>query len=168
MVIRKLALAGAAAVLACGAAWGQGSSHNGWADKDPSGRPAAIPFREVHGPGFTHNRAVEKLTAAGCKREETDAFIRFDCETDPNRWYLTKPGRAEHPGIAVAADEEKGGSPEGSHTFFLSEVSLRPREPSMERHEAFAVWSESLPLHKPPPRSVAKTMDWNALFRTRR
>jgi hypothetical protein len=105
------------------------------------------------------------LTAAGCKREDADTFIRFDCEVDPNRWYLTKPGRTEHPGLAVAADDEKGGSPGSSHTFFLGEVSLRPRPPSVEREEAFAVWSESLPLYKPPPRSVAKAMDWNALFK---
>jgi hypothetical protein len=158
----------AALVLAMpGAAWGQQPlSHGAWADRDASGRAAAIPFREVHGRGFTHDRAVEKLTAAGCRREDTDTFIRFDCEGDPNRWYLTKPGRAEHPGIAVAADDEKGGSPEGSHTFFLSEVTLRPQEPSVERQEAFAVWSESLPLHKAPPqRFAAKPMDWNALFK---
>src|SRR5690242_10379820 len=130
-----VALAVALCTAVCGAAcwaWGQTPPpHDGWTDKDATGRPAPITFRELHSFGLTYDQVVEKLVAAGCKREELEKYIRFDCEADPNQWFLTKPGTPEHAGVSVAA---KG----GGHAFPLqTEIVLRPEPPPPEKQEAF-------------------------------
>ena len=152
-----LAIAGMAICgFLCCAAWGQipPPDHGAWPDKDAEGRPAPMTFRAFHVPQLLYGRVVEALTAAGCKREESDTFIRFDCEVDPKQWYLTKPGRPEHPGLFVS----KGGA------RMLSEaLTLNPQPPSNERREAYAVWLEKLPNRYRPP--VGALVDWAAILK---
>ncbi|HVY90375.1 MAG TPA: hypothetical protein VG942_16025 [Hyphomonadaceae bacterium] len=148
-----------------GTMWAQ-PPHDGWPDKDASGREAPMTFNEFHGGQLNYDRIVEALTGAGCTREETTIFVRFDCAVAPSHWYLTRPDKVEHPGVAVAASDEKGGVPAVSHLRMLMPFSLHPERPSAERQEAFAVWAEGLPLHpKNPAASDAGRIDWDAVLK---
>lgn len=159
----------AAGFMACGAICGAASAQPEpprWPNQDPSGRPAPMTFGVFH-TAQTYDRAVERLLAAGCKREDLETFTRFDCEAAPNQWYLTKPGRLEHPALAVTASPEPGVRPEIMHTIpLLKSSDATPEKPSIEQREAFALWRESLPFKMPtpaprPPRQI----DWDALLK---
>jgi hypothetical protein len=159
-------LASAALVLATlGAAWGQQPlSHGAWADKDAAGRPAPMTFKVFHGQQLLYRQVVETLTGAGCKREETDTFVRFDCEANPKQWYLTKPGRPEHPALSVSADVPGEARPIG-HSRMLSEtLTLNPQPPSIAWREAYAVWVEKLPNPYRPPAGTGR-IDWAAILK---
>ena len=152
-----LAIAGVAICGLCWAAWGQTPppDHGAWPDKDAEGRPAPMTFGAFHVPQLLYSQVVETLTAAGCKREESDTFIRFDCEADPRQWYLTKPGRPEHPGLSVV---NRGAR-------MLSETpTLNPQPPSIEWREAYAVWLEKLPNRYRPP-AGSGPIDWVAILK---
>ena len=153
-----LAIAGVAICgCLCWAAWGQTPppDHGAWPDRDAEGRPAPMTFGAFHVPQLLYGQVVETLTAAGCKREEKDTFIRFDCDADPKQWYLTKPGRPEHPGLSVA----NGG------VRMLSETpTLNPQPPSVARREAYAVWLEKLPNRYRPP-GGSGPIDWVAILK---
>jgi hypothetical protein len=126
------------------------ANHGAWPDRDADGRRAPMPFSRFHTLRLTFDQVADTLTAAGCKREETGAFIRFDCEASPKQWYLTRPGKPEHPGLAVAADKEPSGS-SIAHARMLTEMTLALEEPPPERREAFQLWRKSLPLYRERP-----------------
>jgi hypothetical protein len=112
-------------------------------------------FGAFHVPQLLYSKVVETLAAAGCKRGESDTFIRFDCEAEPKQWYLTKPGRPEHPGLSVS----KGGARMLSET-----LTLNPQPPSNERREAYAVWLEKLPNRYRAPVGSG-LLDWVAILK---
>ena len=76
MMIRKLVLAGAAAWLASGAAWGQE-------------RPS-------------YDEALTAVVDGGCERTEAERYVRFFCEEGEAFWYFTHEGTPEHEAYFVA------------------------------------------------------------------
>jgi hypothetical protein len=158
----------AVAVVACwgAAAWGQAPANDGaWANKDAEGRAAPMTFGVFHANQLTYGQVVEKLTDAGCKREEAETFVRFECETNPKQWYLTKPGRPEHAGLSVVATGPDG-TGTVNHSRMLSEkLELNPQPSSIERREAYAVWTEKLPNRYRPPAGSSGRVDWEAILK---
>lgn len=134
---------------AFGSAWGQARGFQ-WPDRDAVGRSAPIPFSFFHSQGLSYDRAVQILSAAGCLREDEETFTKFVCATAPKHWYLTREGRAEHPGIAVAASNEKGVAPIGTHIRALTKTTETVGAPSPDQSAALRAWSESLPIYRAP------------------
>jgi len=140
---------------------------DGWPSMDISGQPAPMTFGEFHRSRLSHARAIDLLTAAGCKRHDLPDAIRFDCKSDPNTWYLTLPGPPAHPGLVVAPDaEDKNALPNVAHGRLLSETGLPVLEPAApEKLDAFRAWRMSLPVKpKWPPSLWMDPPDWELIF----
>lgn len=118
MAIRKLALAGAAALLACGAAWGQQS------------KP-------------TYEEALTAVTYGGCERADADRYIRFYCAEGEALWYFTIEGRPEHETYFVGPVRGFGGNRLPIAGAYRG-GSSQSREAALERIRVHQEWMRGI------------------------
>jgi hypothetical protein len=144
-MIRKLVVAGAAAWLAGGVAWGQTKPD--------------------------YDEALTAVVDGGCERTETERYIRFFCEEGQAFWYFTHDGTPEHEAYFVAPaypvlfkpftvlPPDKQDVPIVSHFGRGRPAGANGREEARERMKAWQVWQREVleasrkdAENMPPPR----------------
>ena len=118
MDIVRLAGAGLAAVVICGAAWGQT-------------------------PKPTYEDALTAVTEGGCKRTEAERYIRYYCEQSEALFYFTHEGRPEHTGyfIGPAYGFERNLSP---MVGGYDGRGVASREAALERIKVYHEWTREM------------------------